>query len=272
MPPLLSRRSALAAFGAWSAWLAAGSWPGRLAAEPVGPDFAFVVANDFHHVSPECDAWFEALFRRIGGHPGVAFCVGLGDLAHQGAPESLEAIGRLSRQASVPFYAVPGNHDNDLEGTTALYARRFPDQLNHTWQHGGWRFVAVDTTDGARWGDTTIQPATLSWLDRTLPECDPIQPTVLLTHFPLARGVKMVPLNADALLARFVGFNLQAVFSGHYHGQTTVNQGRCTWVTNVCCSRVAGNHDGTVQKGYWLCRVRAGVLEREFVAFTFPAS
>jgi hypothetical protein len=36
---------------------------------------------------------------------------------------------------------------------------------------------------------------------------------------------------------------------------------------------VAGNHDGTTAKGYWLCRTQAdATVRREFVEFTGPAA
>jgi hypothetical protein len=248
--------------------LAAGCWPGRLlgAAGPVAEQMRFVVANDFHHSNRECDAWFEKVFRQIGAHENVAFCAGLGDLADRGRPESLEAIRRLSEHAGVPFHPVPGNHDNDLESTTRIYDQIFPGHLNYHWTHAGWQFVAIDTTDGKAWGNTRVSAETLAWLDRTLPGLERERPTVLLTHFPLTPIRELCPVNAESVLERFVNFNLRAAFSGHYHGQTRVQRGACTLVTDVCCSRVAENHDGTQQKGYWLCDAGSdGTVNRTFV-------
>jgi hypothetical protein len=37
--------------------------------------------------------------------------------------------------------------------------------------------------------------------------------------------------------------------------------------TDRCCARIRGNHDGALEKGYWLCEVRDGRLNREFIAF-----
>lgn len=272
--------------GGLGALLAAGCWPGSLRAAPaVGAgarpgggaagnaakagEFSFVVANDFHHDNAECDAWFEKLFRQIGGHPGVAFCAGLGDLANHGRPESIAAIARLSAVAGVPFHPVPGNHDNDLEESTRLYAEVLPGKLNYTWTHAGWQCVALDTTDGKKWGDTRVSPTTLAWLDAIVPTLEAERPTLLFTHFPLTPVRNLTPLNAEDVLARFTHVNLRGAFSGHYHGRTLVRRGECELVTDVCCSRVATNHDGSVEKGYWLCEARAdGRLERQFVNFT----
>jgi len=254
--------------------LAAGLWPGALRAKGEGGTagkFTFVAANDFHHREPACDDWFAALFGQIAAHGKVGFCLGLGDLADKGQPESIAAVDRLALKAGLRFYATPGNHDNDLEENTAIFDRVLPRQLNHTFTHQGWQFVVIDSTEGKKWEKTRVQPATLAWLDAAVPKLDRRQPLVLATHFPLAASVKMCPLNAEDVLARFAGHNLRLVLGGHHHGRTEVARSECTLVTNACCSRVAGNHDGTTAKGYWLCRACAdGRVDREFVEFSGP--
>jgi hypothetical protein len=277
MPPEpvtpLSRRAAL---GHLATLLAAGLWPGALRAESRGvrtEAFTFAAANDFHHHEPACDPWFAALFRQIAGHEDVEFCLGLGDLAHKGRPESIAAIARLAEEAELRFLATPGNHDNDLEESTAIFSRVLPGQLNYRWEHRGWQFVVIDSTDGKKWGKTQVSAATLAWLDAELPKVDPLQPLVLATHFPLASSAPLCPLNAEDVLARFTGHNLRLVLGGHHHGKTEAIRGRCALVTNACCSRVAGNHDGTTAKGWWLCHAQTdGTVTRQFVEFSGPAA
>lgn len=268
-----TRREAL---GRMAGLLAAGLWPGALraaAAGAVAGEFAFVAANDFHHFEPACDGWFARLFRQMGGHGDVAFVLGLGDLAHKGQPESIAAVARLAREAGLRFHATPGNHDNDLEETTALFARTLPGQLNYRFSHRGWEFVVIDSTDGKKWKDVRVGAAALSWLDRELPAIDPQRPLVLATHFPLAAAAPLCAANAEDVLARFAGHNLRLVLGGHHHGRTEATRGAYQLVTNACCSRVAANHDGTTAKGYWLCRARSdGAVTREFVEFAGPAA
>ncbi len=265
----VTRRVALGQLGAL---LAAGLWPGTLRAQAQTAPAArvrFAVLNDFHHESADCEGWFETLFGTVAAHSDVAFVAGLGDLANKGKPESLAAIKRLAATARLPFYPAPGNHDNDLEKNTRIYSEVFPGRLNYSWAESGWQFVALDTTDGNKWSDTTVSPTTLAWLKQELPKLDPRRPTVLLTHFPLGAGAKYRPLNAEAVLTPFVDFNLRGVFSGHYHGVTKVAHGSIECVTNVCCSRVGKNHDGTAAKGYYICTGGAdGNLTREWFAFS----
>jgi 3',5'-cyclic AMP phosphodiesterase CpdA len=271
--PLLSRRGAMGRLGLL---LAAGLWPGvRLAGQARSGGTTFVVINDLHHDNAaECDPWFEALFRQIAArHPEAVVCLALGDLANRGLPESLSALARLAAaRLPIPFLPVPGNHDQDVERTTRIYLEAFPGRLNYVERFGDWQFVLVDTTQGADWADTAISDQTLAWLDATLPSLDPARPTVLGSHFPLSNVAKMCPLNADDLLRRFLPFNLRGVFAGHYHAQTVRQRERFDLVTNVCCGRATGNHDGSERKGYFVVRASASnALEREFVPFAGPA-
>lgn len=263
-----------AALGKLAALLAAGLWPGalRAAAESVvAGEFVFVAANDFHHFEPACDVWFEALFKQIGATPGLEFCLGLGDLAHRGERASFEAMRRLSALAGVPFHTVAGNHDCDVSKDTTLYAEVFPGRLNYTFVHRGWQFVAVDSTASTAYKDTRVTAESLAWLDAELAKLDRRAPTVLFTHFPLTTAAKYSVANAEDVLARFIDFNLRQVFTGHYHAKTRGKWRGVDLVTNVCCSRAAGNHDGSTEKGYWRCRARpSGEIEREFVEFIGP--
>ena len=105
--------------------------------------------------------------------------------------------------------------------------------------------------------------------DETLPTLDPLAPTVLATHFPLSSAIRSCPLNADAVLARFIGHNLRGVFGGHYHARTSAPRGDIHLITNACVARVRDNHDKTPEKGYLVVDGDAnGRLKTSFVQFT----
>lgn len=234
--------------------------------------FRFIVVNDLHHASAECDPFFEQLVDQMRGHAEVAFCLIVGDLTDKGRPESLAAIKRIFGQLGAPIHAVPGNHDNDVAGDTSLFAAAFPDALNHHFAYRGWQFVGLDSTEGYNWGDTHISATTLAWLDTAVPGLDRKAPSVVFTHFPLAEGVRLRPVNAGEVLARLAPLNLRAAFCGHFHGRTLKAYGAALLTTNVCCARVRANHDGTRPEGYLLCTAYPdGRLVQDFVEFR-PAS
>lgn len=273
-PPPVTRRSFLAGISTAAGALLVS----RTAATAEGQeartrgDFRFLVVNDLHHAEPACDPFFEDLVRHMRRQEGVDFCLIVGDLSDKGRPESLHAIKRIFGGLGVPVHTVPGNHDNDGAGDTSIYAQVFPSALNYAFSHRAWQFVALDSTDGYNWGDTHISDETLAFLDRLVPTLDAAAPTVVFTHFPLAEGVRLRPVNAGDVLARLAPLNLRAAFCGHFHSRTIRQYGDALLMTDVCCSRVRANHDGTRPEGYLLCTASPdGRLIQEFVEYE-PAS
>lgn len=248
--------------------LSLGLWPGcaRFADNGRGGAFSFVVLNDAHFQSPQCGPWFERVARSIQSHrPKPEFCLMVGDLAEHGTTAELGGMRDALRSFGLPFQVVIGNHDYAGPTDRQPYDALFPRRLNYQFEHRGWRFIGLDSSEGTKYQMTHIQPPTLRWLDDSLPKLDRAQPTVVFTHFPLGNGVRMRPSNADAALTRLLDFNLVAVFNGHYHGFTERTAGRTVLTTNRCCAISRTNHDGTREKGYFLCQASAGAIRREFV-------
>jgi hypothetical protein len=250
------------------AMLALGCWPGcaRWANNGRGGAFSFVAVNDAHFFSPRCPAWFERVSASIRSqNPRPELCLMVGDLAEHGTQTELGPMRDVLRSLDMEFHAVIGNHDSISDTDRSAWDQIFPRSLNYHFEHRGWRFIGLDSSEGTKWQNTRIQPGTMNWAGDQLPKLDPAAPTVLFTHFPLGASVSMRPLNADDLLARFAEFNLVAVFDGHFHGFTERKSGRTTLTTNRCCSISRDNHDGTREKGYFLCTAKDGQVQRHFV-------
>jgi len=248
--------------------LALGLWPGSLRAAEKGQsgDFSFLVVNDIHYVDGHCGDWLQGVLCKMRNHPEHPdFCVIAGDLAENGTAAQFTAVRDLFKTLGIPVFCVPGNHDYVTFTERKPYEQIFPNSLNYQFEHKGWQFVALDTTQGQTAFPTQIQAPTLGWVDDTLPGLDKTRPTVILTHFPLGPGVVVRPTNADLLLDRFRDYNLQAAFSGHWHGFTEGHIREATLTTNKCCSFRSHNHDGTIEKGYFLCRAKDGMVSRVFV-------
>jgi hypothetical protein len=60
------------------------------------------------------------------------------------------------------------------------------------------------------------------------------------------------PLNADDLLRRCAPLNVQAIFSGHFHGFTERH-----------FEKVRDNHDGSPEKRWFVCRAASGEIRRK---------
>jgi 3',5'-cyclic AMP phosphodiesterase CpdA len=250
-----------------AALLATGLWPGVLAAGEVKTEaFTFLVVNDLHSLDDKCGPWFEKVAASMSGHvekPELLLVDG--DLTENAKPAQFALVKDALNKTKLPMKAVPGNHDLDKEKGIAAYNDAFPNSMNYAFEHRGWQFIALDSTQGTEYQNTSISADTLKWVERQLPKLDRKKPLILITHFPLGEGVKYRPKNADDLLKRFLDFNVRAVFNGHYHAFTEKKVGDTVLTTNRCCAFARNNHDGTKEKGYFLVSAKEGKLERKFI-------
>jgi len=261
----MTRRRALEQLSAGTL-LALGLWPGALrsSAASAGRSFKFIVVNDTHYMSAQCGEWLEAVVRQMK-QENAQFCLHAGDLTEKGETEHIETVKDIFHALGVPMYPVIGNHDYLTQNDRKAYIESYRLRLNYYFRHNGWQFVGLDTTHGQLYEKTMIQPETFRWLDDYLPRLDLHKPTVILSHFPLGVNVNYRPVNADALLDRFRDFNLQAVFCGHFHGFTERQVGSTVLTTNRCCALKRANHDGTKEKGYFVCAATERRITRTFV-------
>jgi 3',5'-cyclic AMP phosphodiesterase CpdA len=249
------------------ALLTSNLWPGALAAQDVASgSFEFICVNDLHYIDEGCVPFFQTMVRKMKeASPDAKLLLVAGDLCEDGTPAQLSGIRDVLKTIGLPTKVVTGNHDWTTQTDRKTYEETFPDSVNHTFDLGGWQFVGLDSSDGVKFEKTSILKPTLDWLDATLPKLDKRKPTVIFTHFPMGPTVRYRPANVDEVLNRFKEFNLRAVFNGHFHSATERTVGECIITTNKCCAFRRNNHDGTVEKGFFVCKVGDGNLTRRFV-------
>lgn len=247
--------------------LASGLWPGALAAHDVkSGSFQFIAVNDLHYLNDKCGPWFERMVQMFKNQSKKTdFVLISGDLAEHGTSEQHGKMQDILKTLGMPYYVVVGNHDYQTQTDRKAYDQLHPGRLNYHFEHEGWQFIALDTSEGTKSQNVKAPQSTLDWLDATLPKIDKKKPIILFTHFPLAFGVPFILQNGKAILQRFLPFNLQAVYSGHYHGFTEKKVGEVVLTTNKCCSFARQNHDKTPEKGFFFCTAKEGKVSREFV-------
>lgn len=248
--------------------LSLGLWPGcaRWAHNGRGGAFRFVALNDTHFHTDRCPTWFERVRTSILAHdPKPELCLVAGDLAEHGTTAELGAMREILHSLRMDFRVVIGNHDYGSANDRSAWDILFPDSLNYAFEHQGWQFLGLDSTQGTDWQKTKIPSTTLAWLDSNLRKLKPDSPLVVFTHFPLGPMVTYRPQNADEMLDRLKPFNLVAVFDGHFHGFTERQLGPTVLTTNRCCAISRENHDGSPQKGYFLCDTREAQITRQFI-------
>lgn len=241
----------------------------RFAAAAAAPEkFTFIAVNDLHSFDAECAPFFRDVVAQMrASAPDADFCLLAGDLADGGMSAQYDVVLAAFRDLGKPLHSVPGNHDFVTDNDRSGYDAAFPGKLNYAFEHKGWQFIALDSTQGTTYEQTNVSAETLAWLDAKIPTLDPARPVVVFTHFPLGKGVTYRPVNADSVLARLRKLNLRAVFSGHWHGQNEQRVDQADVLVNRCCARIRGNRDGSPLKGWWVCEASPdGTITHKFVS------
>jgi 3',5'-cyclic AMP phosphodiesterase CpdA len=251
-----------------AAGLLAVSLGSRLASAADPADFRFIVINDIHCRDERCIPWFRKIAASMRRHQPDFILIN-GDLSDDGSAGQLNGVKDVFGSLGAPLYATLGNHDYAIGNDHTPFNQIFPNSLNYHFDHAGWQFVGLDSTENRGVVFTHIQPATLAWLDANLPKLDRAKPTVLCTHFPLGDAILCRPLNADDILNRFDGFNLRATFSGHWHGYAERHFEHATVTNSRCGSWWRENQDGSPDKGYFLCEATpSGDVRHQFIVIS----
>jgi len=161
--------------------------------------------------------------------PRPAFAVVTGDLVDFGSPAEYRRLRELMAPLAMPYYVIPGNHDERGALRDALRdAAYLPSEgefLHYTIEGYEPRFLALDSVvAGAPYGE--LGPARLAWLEARLGEA-PDRPTVLLIHHPpFLTGIRHMDVQNcrdGAALGAVVERHRQvrALLCGHVHRFTT---------------------------------------------------
>ena len=168
------------------------------------------------------------LARAVAEIEGVAprpdLVVLTGDLVDKGTAEEYELLRALLAPLSMPYFAIPGNHDN-REAMRAAFAGDgyLPREglLDFTVEDWPLRIIALDTlVPGA--GGGTLRDEQLRWLADSLAAA-PLRPSVILMHHPPFRtgfaAMDRIGLSGSAELAEIVRAHasVERILCGHLH-------------------------------------------------------
>ncbi len=168
-----------------------------------------------------------------------------GDLTGDGRRDSFATVDETLADCSVPWAAVPGNHDVPKQGdahpglSIGRFERRYTPGLPFTMSVGPVTVVGVDSAtarDGslrASWGGQ-LGPATREWLAATLPTLE--GPVVLVCHHTLGALADSpggpwanFPLRDAAVVRELVAaHDIPLVVTGHHHVPAVQQHGPTT--------------------------------------------
>ncbi len=124
-----------------------------------------------------------------------------------------EEYVKLIQPLEVPLYIAPGNHDITMDGMLASYCK----YVGKPYRSADFEDIHLIMLDNSRWEASDQLPAEqIEWLADDLAKNTGAAYTIVLYHKPFwyettARGIP------DTLHSLFVGYGVDAVFSGHYH-------------------------------------------------------
>jgi 3',5'-cyclic AMP phosphodiesterase CpdA len=220
--------------------------------------FWFAEASDIHITDTKSVEIVNDAVDQINGDGRVAFSLWLGDLTRQADADEMTLARLALQRLRKPWYTVRGNHDQ----TGDAYTKEF-GALCRSFDHGGWRFLLLDSNPG---DNTPLSAEVVAWLRDQLAQTDRAMPLVLCSHHPLMPHTKAYHLaGADEVLAMFQGYNLKAALSGHYHGNQEEVVDGVLFTTTACLSTTRTNFDGTTIRGYRLFHCDEGQITCEFV-------
>ena len=142
-----------------------------------------------------------------------AFLISTGDLVNNGYENEFQEFAEFMRDFTLPFYPVPGNHD-DADGRLSAYLKHSGAPARHySLDYGVVHFSLMDTSSGAASAEE------LAWVAEDLEATD--QPVkVVVLHYPpfdpAATGHIMYHGNA-AFMELMVKKGVKLVFCGHIH-------------------------------------------------------
>jgi Icc protein len=144
---------------------------------------------------------------------GSAFLLSTGDLVDSGSESEFEEFAEFMSDFTLPFYPVPGNHD-DSDGDLSAYLKYSGAPARHySFDHGTVHFSLIDTSSGA------ASDEELAWLSEDIDGTGKPVKVVVLHHPPFdpAGTDHIMGAGNDAFMQLMTDKGVQLVFSGHIH-------------------------------------------------------
>ncbi|WP_297692219.1 metallophosphoesterase [Phenylobacterium sp.] len=213
--------------------------------KPAIQPFTFVQVSDSHigfnkDPNPDARATFREAVAKIRALPDKpAFILHTGDVSQLSKPEEFDDADQILREAGLPVFHVPGEHDmlDEREGQ-AFLERYGHGTLGDGWRsfdHNGVHFVGlVNVKDLKAGGMGHLGEPQLAWLKKDLAPLAASTPVVVYAHIPLWTIYREWGWGTDdsaqamALLKRFGSVT---VLNGHIHQVIQKTEGDVTFQT-----------------------------------------
>lgn len=209
---------------------------GAEAATPkVASSFSFIQVSDSHigfakDPNPDARATFrEAVAAIRASTAKPAFILHTGDVTQLSRPQEFDDADQILKEAGLPVFHVPGEHDMLDEGQGQAFLDRYGQTpagkaLGDGWysfDHGGVHFVGLVNVKQLKAGGMGhLGDEQIAWLTRDLAGRPASQPIVVFTHIPLWTVYEPWGWgtdDAEQALALLRRFGSVTVLNGHIH-------------------------------------------------------
>ena len=232
-------------------WTVAGGAPlgvgliHALAEQPAPPPFSFLQISDSHvgfdkPANPNALATLREAVERIKALPvPPSFMIHTGDISHLSKDKEFDDAEQLIRDAGVPVFYVPGEHDLLDEGQGRAYLNRFGRGSRgagwYSFDSNGVHFVGLVNVVNLRAGGLgNLGSDQLDWLRKDVAGLASSTPIVVFAHIPLW---SIYPewgwgtADAAQALGHLARFGSVTVLNGHIHQVMQKVEGRVAFHT-----------------------------------------
>lgn len=180
-------------------------------------NYRFVVATDSHLGSWQGNTKTKSAFSDMVQHAkDASFMVHMGDITETGALSEYDLFDEYVAELPFKAYATMGNHEARWQDPTGSLFASHLGAANYSFDYGAWHFVVLNTASPTQTLGT-LDPATLSWLERDLSAQPKNRPVAVFSHHPLCYEPRAFQDSDDDFLDLVSRYPVQAVFSGHGH-------------------------------------------------------
>jgi 3',5'-cyclic-AMP phosphodiesterase len=167
-----------------------------LAAEPVAAPFTFLQISDSHvgfnkPANPDALATLRQAIDRIKLLPvKPSFMIHTGDISHLSKDKEFDDADQVIKQAGLPIFYVPGEHDllDDQQGKAYLdrYGKGIRGAGWYSFDQQGVHFIGlVNVVDLKAGGFGNLGEDQLEWLENDVAGLSSSTPVVVFAHIPM---------------------------------------------------------------------------------------
>jgi len=193
--------------------------------------FTFLQISDSHvgfdkAANPDARGTFVETIAKIRALPDKPdFILHTGDITHLSRDAEFADADDILREAGIPVFHVPGEHDALDEGGGKAYLARYGKGTQgagwYSFDHGGAHFIALNNVFNLRPGGLAhLGDEQIAWLKRDVAGLSSSTPIVVFAHIPLWTAYAEWGWGTDdsaAALALLRRFGSVTVLNGHVH-------------------------------------------------------